>query len=224
MNNIEITPEQAKAARDSLGLSQRFIATETGINRSQLALFEVGKYNLEAFKRLALADFYARLGYRFAELPSPLVSSPSIQKAGVAAIQKLKRASVNEAVQLPRIIDGIVISVEIVKSDIDRITAEIKSNDFLIERLAITSVDLALFSGEPRTHEHETLIRLMARNYQLMRSLQGWAVLPEESRNSAKNNSARQKSAGELACALLISEIEQLENKLSPDKPLLNHR
>ncbi len=65
MNNDEITPNQSRAARHSLGLSQRFIAEETGINRSQLALFEVGRYRLEAFKLLALRNCYERLRYRF---------------------------------------------------------------------------------------------------------------------------------------------------------------
>jgi transcriptional regulator with XRE-family HTH domain len=65
MDIDEITPNQSRAARHSLGLSQRSIAKESGINRSQLALFEVGKYRLEAFKLLALRNCFERLNYRF---------------------------------------------------------------------------------------------------------------------------------------------------------------
>lgn len=211
MNNTEIACEQFRAARNSLGLSQRFIAKETGINRSQLALFEIGKYNLEAFKRLALLHCYLRLGHKFTDMPS--APTLGIQAALPISTQKPKGAEGNKAAQSPRIIDGMLISSGIANSDIDSITNEINSNDIIIKRLAGTSVDLSLFSREPLTNEHETIIRLMARNYQLMRSLQGRAVFPEESRDSAKNSSPRQKTAADLAVAVLISEIEQPENR-----------
>ena len=42
-----LTPAQSKEARAALGLSQSQVAKETGLNRSTLALFEVGKYILD---------------------------------------------------------------------------------------------------------------------------------------------------------------------------------
>lgn len=137
---------------------------ESGINRSQLALFEVGKYNLEAYKRLALVDCYLRQGYRFdTDISFEPALIQSIRKNEIvqpSSTQKSKGASAHNLAQFPRIIDGIIISSELAKSDINRISEEINRNDIIIKRLGNTTVDLSLFR-EPLTNEHETIIRLM---------------------------------------------------------------
>lgn len=147
MDNDEITPTQSRAARHSLGLSQRFIAEETGINRSQLALFEVGRYRLEAFKLLALRNCYERLRYRFETQ--------------------------------------------------DDITTEIEDNDALIEKLAKSLVEYSIWEGGPVTTERDAIIRIMARNYQLMRIRQANAVI------SWRGEADTPKTIGDLVIALL---------------------
>ena len=147
MDIDEITPNQSRAARHSLGLSQRFIAEESGINRSQLALFEVGKYRLETHKLLALRNCFERLNYRF---------------------------------------DA--------QGDI---AAKIEENDALIKKLANSPVEHSLWDGEPITTGRDAIIRIMARNYQLMRIQQGNAVI------SWRGEADTPKTAGDLAITLL---------------------
>ena len=147
MNNEELTPNQSRAARHALGLSQRFIAQETGINRSQLALFEVGKYHLEAFKQLALRHCYERLHYRFDAMGD--------------------------------------------------FAAEIEANDALIQKLAKAPVEYSLWDGEPIPRERDAILRLMARNYQLMCIQQDTRVI------SWHGEGDTPKTAGDLVINLL---------------------
>jgi transcriptional regulator with XRE-family HTH domain len=197
MNNIKITPEQSKAARSSLGLSQRFIAKETGINRSQLALFEVGKYNLEAFRLLALLYCYERLGYRFVA-DKPLAPTPRTHQAERAQPVAIMAA------QVPRIIDDLLILCDPAQGNIDGITKEIKDNDNLIGRLAVAPVELSWWDDKPLTKEFDDIIRIMARNYLLIRGLQGRTVFPEQCGKNGKKSPSVPKTAADLAAALLI--------------------
>jgi DNA-binding XRE family transcriptional regulator len=82
----EITADQSKSARTALGISQAFTAKTAGINRSQLAFFEVGKYQREPFKLAALRRCYEQLGYSFSNAPLPVAP---VEVADVAAAQKL---------------------------------------------------------------------------------------------------------------------------------------
>ncbi len=200
MNNTEITPEQSKAARSSLGLSQRFIATETGINRSHLALFEVGKYNLEAFRQLALLHCYERLGYRIAadQAPAPAVMAKAERAKPVAP--KLPQA--------PRIIDDLLILCNPAQGNIDGVTKEIKGNDHLIGQLAVAPVELSWWDNEPVTKECDDIIRLMARNYLLIRGLQGRAVFPAQGGKNGEKSTSTPQTAADLTAALLATTVK----------------
>lgn len=195
MNNNKISFEQFRAARTSLGLSQRFIAQESGINRSQLALFEIGKYNLESFKLLALQLCYESLGYKFEadELPV-FIAPPEIRET---------------ATQTPGIVDNWVVRRDSNKADIDGITKAIRENDELIRRLGSSPVRVSLWDGKPLTKECDNIIYAMARNYLLSRSLQGRAVFPKQ-RKKADKKHTEDITAAELAAKLLFRDTEQL--------------
>ena len=196
MNEQTITPEQSRAARTSLGLSQAFIARETGINRSQLALFEVGKYQLEKYKLLALRDCYLRLGYPLdGKAPSPVPVKPL--------------PNPNSPPQ--HIIDGLLVGKGLTKEAVEGIRAEIALNDASISEFAQKPFKRDWITDEPITEERDAIFRLMARNYQLMRNLQGREPLPRQTKDAKTGRVPEPKTSGDLAVALFTNP-EALKN------------
>jgi transcriptional regulator with XRE-family HTH domain len=53
-----LTAQKAKSARNAAQLSQGKVATDLGINRSYLSLFESGKYVLDDNTLAQLRDYY----------------------------------------------------------------------------------------------------------------------------------------------------------------------
>lgn len=62
MSNI-LSPSEAKQARASAKLSQAKVASDLGINRTYLSLFEGGRYVFDDSTLIALRDYYEELGF-----------------------------------------------------------------------------------------------------------------------------------------------------------------
>ena len=60
-----MTPHEAKTAREALALSQSRVATEIGINRTYVSLFEAGRYILDDASISKLQSLYEAHGYDF---------------------------------------------------------------------------------------------------------------------------------------------------------------
>src|SRR5258708_16183560 len=65
-----LTAQQAKSARSAAHLSQGKVATDLGINRSYLSLFESGKYVLDDNTLAQLRDYYQDHGVNLDGTPS----------------------------------------------------------------------------------------------------------------------------------------------------------
>ena len=70
-------PSQSRAAREQARLSQAKVSRATGVSRTQLALFEVGKYLLDDASLKALRRFYEDIG---------ALAAPSESRAAEIAI------------------------------------------------------------------------------------------------------------------------------------------
>src|SRR5258708_15678370 len=64
-----LTAQQAKSARSAAHLSQGKVATDLGINRSYLSLFESGKYVLDDNTLAQLRDYYQDHGVNLDTTP-----------------------------------------------------------------------------------------------------------------------------------------------------------
>ena len=65
-----MTAQQAKSARSAAHFSQGKVATDLGINRSYLSLFESGKYVLDDSTLTQLRDYYQDHGVNLDGAPS----------------------------------------------------------------------------------------------------------------------------------------------------------
>jgi len=156
-----ITATQSKAARAALGISQSKVAGATGINRSQLALFEVKKLLLPDAKLEALRTYYEGLGYAF-EAQIKTVS---------AELQAATPTEPQSSLGDTKIIDRFLVPAGVEDDALEPLLAEIDSNDQKIDELAQQRVKFDWF-GTPDLAVSQEVMRLMARNYARVRQLQ----------------------------------------------------
>lgn len=166
--NTVLSADQCKAARAALGLSQAAVARATGINRSQLALFEVRRYVLEDERLRTLRHHFEAGGYTF----DAVVGA----QAGHQPAQAGKQS---QSVGDTKLVDGFLVASGLEQEPVEGALAEIAGNDETIGRLAATPPRTGLWAAGT-TKERDTVLRLMARNYLLVRGLQGRSVLPDE--------------------------------------------
>lgn len=143
---------QAKEARENLGLSQGKVATDLQFNRSYLSQFESGKrlFVDEDLKRLR--DYYENQGYEF-------VDTPTLETNGIRAM------------------DGFAVPHSVSTEEADNILTEYAENSEHIRRLASEEIGTSLFFGDvdekDREQKTRRLLCLMARNYSLIEQLHG---------------------------------------------------
>ncbi|MEM1402363.1 MAG: helix-turn-helix transcriptional regulator [Pseudomonadota bacterium] len=75
----KLSPQESRAARSALGISQAQVSTATGVSRSYISQFENEKLVLRDNDARLVADYYRSLGWiddDSAERKSPVVPSP----------------------------------------------------------------------------------------------------------------------------------------------------
>jgi transcriptional regulator with XRE-family HTH domain len=213
METHSLTAEQSKSARAFLGASQQFIARQSGINRSQLALFEVSKYSPEPHKLAALRQCYLDMGYPFeaastsateAESPASAIKTAAVDRSDALG----PVATIDTPDTLTGTLESLAASCNVDQDDIDEILAEIDFNDLLIEQLSESPVKLHWWHGEPLTDKRDTIIHAMARNYQLIRRLQGEELVSLPQSATGGKDAVKPSTAGDLAALLLKCELE----------------
>jgi transcriptional regulator with XRE-family HTH domain len=163
-----LTAEQSQSARHARGLSQSAVARATGINRSQLALFEVRKYLLPEDKLQTLRDYYEQSGYQPSQGKRP------------AHTPEVSDLDAEEEAQSPDVatVDGFLVPAGLDEDQSEAWLQEIAANDDEIKTLAGAKVVKDFWSGEPLVKQRDEILRRMARNYCLVRALQGHEALP----------------------------------------------
>ncbi|MGE3480454.1 MAG: helix-turn-helix domain-containing protein [Gammaproteobacteria bacterium] len=166
-----LTPAQSQAARLALGLSQSKVARATGINRSTLSMFESSKYLLEDRALRELRNFYQGQGYPFEEKAAE-ISLPAAPTAPKAAIPPVFL----EPDRAP-VMDGFVIPTGIALEEVENALDEVHANDQAIAEIVAQPVKRNWFTDEFPAEATDKAVKLMARNYLLIRQLQGHTVV-----------------------------------------------
>jgi len=159
---ITLTPEVAKVARQKTHLSQDKVATDLGINRAYLSLFESGKYLFDECLLSSLRAYYEEKGYVF----------DSIQDIGDHAKAELPFH------QKARVKDGFEIPSEIDEIEAERLLAAYKENRNKIISLCQQHPKEILFwiDEDDLENRKREVFTLMARNYALIEQLRGRRV------------------------------------------------
>lgn len=159
-------------ARQALGLSQNKVALATGINRSQLALFEVDKFIFDDNKLKTLKEFYQQRGYRF-ETPTPAAkTSPFTQSPPVNSTMKSPASVI-----APRAVNGIVVSEKLDQETVDAAMTELLENDNALKVLGNKLADSSEWDiFDPKSEILEKVRLVLARNYILVCKLLGRAL------------------------------------------------
>jgi transcriptional regulator with XRE-family HTH domain len=173
MSMTILAPLQSKAAREALGLSQSKVARETGINRSTLALFEVNKYLLDDRDLHSLRDFYESHGHTFEEVakPAQVATVASPQPAPVAT--PLAAYEARDEDDYAPVVDGFVIPSGFDQDEVEAVLDQIHANDAAIAEIAAQPVKRHWFTDDIISEPSDKALTLMARNYVLIRQLQG---------------------------------------------------
>ena len=134
-----LSAHQSRMARKALGLSQNKAANGAGINRSQLALFEVQKYLLDDELLQKLRHFYQEQGYHFESAPQATPGVPlAVQESGQTTHSRA------DAV----LIDGFLVPAGLDHDEVEEALAEIEANDEAIQEIAAGPVEEDWWSGE----------------------------------------------------------------------------
>lgn len=172
--NTVLSADQCRAARAALGLSQAAVARATAVNRSQLALFEVRRYVLEDERLRTLRRYFEAGGYAFDAVPRAQVGH-----------QPAQAGEQSQSADDTKLIDGFLVASGLEQEPVEGALAEIAGNDEAIGRLAATPPRTGLWAAGT-TKERDAALRLMARNYLLVRGLQGRSILPDEESSAAE--------------------------------------
>src|SRR5258708_39565616 len=95
-----LTAQQAKSARTAAQLSQGKVASDLGINRSYLSLFESGKYVLDDNTLTRLRDYYQDHGASVDDAPGAVDNAKTISASTAS-----KRARLRDGFLLPTATD-----------------------------------------------------------------------------------------------------------------------
>lgn len=178
-----LTAEQARQARESLGLSQRRVSAETGLARNVLGLFEAQRVVPEDDFLETLRDFYNGEGAELAEpveddVPPEQPPSPGPQP-GNGGKPAARSTSGRRDV---RVVDGFAVPVGMEPAQVESLLDAIGGIQDELETLLAQPVefDAGLFGrsvSDPPTEEsrktQQRIRLLMARGYCLVRQLQG---------------------------------------------------
>jgi len=186
-----LTPAESKQARRFAEVSQNTVARATGIGRTKLALFEVEKYLLDDATLESLRDYYAGLGYEFAE------EAGSNTEATTTAPE---RSKVETSV---RLVDGFAVPTGLDFGEVEDALAQIAANDEIIGKLSEQKTEAGWFTDE--TDKRDKAVLLLAQNYLLTRQLQGHDLLGEN---------IEPDTTGVLLQSLLLSKDGYRDNNL----------
>ena len=184
-----LNPEQARQARETLGLSQSLVSKETGISRAYISQYETGHRILEDTSQETLNEFYISQGW-----------NPTPTPKGVT----------NEDPSPFILMDGMLIVKPESESNLEALIDEYYENDELIAELRNEPVESGWLLGgldrEGSTEKALPLLALYARQYQIKETLQGRLG------DSSKLDGAEPKTIGDFV-DLVLTEKETKSSK-----------
>lgn len=155
-----LTPDEAKAARDSLKLSQSLVARETGIDRAYLSQFENSKRILEDSQIAKLYEYYLTQGW---EQPEEQLATTTEE-------------AINSDNHGLTIMDGFVVSQAVTISQAEALLTEYYDNTEEINTIKQRSLERGFFGGlseEELRNKSLRALALIARQCQIKELLHG---------------------------------------------------
>lgn len=175
-----LTPLQCKNARSQLGISQSKLSKETRLSRTNLALFEVNKYLLGDSELRKLRSYFESCGCTF-EADAEAANEPTYGKP--APTPPTRTASKSGAKSM----DGFLVPSGLDQNTVETWLNEIIVNDQKIANIGAEEIKRHWFTGDPLTENRDEVLRLMARNYVLIRKLQGKRPFPRPATEDPEN-------------------------------------
>ena len=182
--STSLTPDQSRAARRELALSQRDVITQTGIQAYKLKQFEAGSFRPDMATLQKLRDFYEAQGVNFEELDAYIggkgdASADEVDEA--ASLPKLKAGYTMS----PR--PGFFISSDLPATVVDKLMSDMETSDDRIADIIKGATKNDMFGGMSEETEVQVreLFGHLAMNHLRFRCLQGRNII-EPTRNEGK--------------------------------------
>lgn len=179
-----ITPDQSRAARRELALSQRDTINQTGIQAYKLKQFEAGSFRPDMATLKKLRDFYEAQGVNFEELDAYIggKGDSSADGVGEAASQPKLKAGYTMS---PR--PGFFISSDLPQKVVDKLMSDMEASDDRIADIikGATKNDMFGAMSEETEAQVRELFGHLAMNHLRFRCLQGRNII-EPTRNEGK--------------------------------------
>jgi len=168
MYTVVLTSQQAKQARQVLGLSQGKVAGDLEVNRTYLSQFENGRYLFDDAVLTRIRDYYQLCGFDFAEPPEIVPDEADVMDAGSETGYQSAPPSV-------RVMDGFVVPHQADETDVDDILTQYAQNRRFIRELCQSAVKQGFWdiNEDDLSERKHRLLVLMARNYTLIEQLHG---------------------------------------------------
>ncbi len=184
-----LSPDQSRAARRELALSQKDVIAQTGIAAYKLKQFESGSFRPDLATLKTLRDFYEGQGVNFDELNAYLRGGRDDGQQGLpdeAIAAQRKAGQIKPGLTLePR--PGFFISTDLPGGVVDKLQTDMEESDDRIGEIVKAGLKKGLFgdlSSETEGQIQELFAHL-AMNYLRFRCLQGRNII-EATRDEAK--------------------------------------
>jgi transcriptional regulator with XRE-family HTH domain len=179
-----LTPDQSRAARRELALSQRDTITQTGIQAYKLKQFEAGSFRPDMATLKKLRDFYEGQGVNFDDLDAYLNGQGADASDGAGddvGAPKLKPGYTMN----PR--PGFFISSDLPPEVVDKLMSDMEASDDRIADIIKGATKKGMFSdlSEETEGQIQELFGHLAMNHLRFRCLQGRNII-EPTRNEGK--------------------------------------
>lgn len=179
-----LTPDQSRAARRELALSQKDAIAQTGIQAYKLKQFEAGSFRPDLATLKKLRDFYEGQGVNFDELDAYIGGkSAEAQDDGDAAVVHPKVTPGYTMTPRP----GFFISNDLPSAVVDKLMSEMEVSDDRIAEIIKGETKKGIFSdlSEETEGQIQELFGHLAMNHLRFRCLQGRNII-EATRNEGK--------------------------------------
>lgn len=176
IKSLALTPDQSRAARRELALSQKDVISQTGIQAYKLKQFEAGSFRPDIATLKKLRDFYEQHGVNFDELNAYLKGAGQ-SDAGAEDEEEVQPPLKPGLTLTPR--PGFFISNDLPSAVVDRLMEEMEASDDRIAELVKAAAKSGLMGD--MTSETESDVRELfghlAANHLRFRCLQGRNII-----------------------------------------------
>lgn len=217
-SELALSPNESRAARNFLGLSQAQAAEQSNLPAHKLKRFETGNYVPDSQFIQALREFFEGQGYNFHDEDTPGAKAKSrgdVFQAGVigktaGTTEETNGSTSEKPGKLPRPqtanLQFMRITPRLESEQVDRIFDSIEANEAAFNEAADQKISCAFLSDSPDSSTQAkaiAMLRLLAENGVLYGRLMGRELLPVD--QDAKKSKA--KTVGDLLC-LAMADLQ----------------